>query len=300
MPVYFESGSAPIIIAVVNGVPAAMLFDTGSTTSFVSPQIAKQAHLPVLDMNYTLTFSGVGGDQTAELSSAHQFILGNAAASDMQIVIMRYDPGMDPHGQPNIMDGDLADDVTRNYDVDLDFPHGQLTFYTAGWCAHVAPPWTGAATAVPISIDDYGQIHIPVSIDGRKLTAFLDTGTTESDIPTDLFTSSGLARDGRLMSKNNIVRAIGGFGFIAEDEYQFQRLSIGGVTVRDPILNVENPDEELPDLPPAQRAKIERLIQAHEIVITGGTGPDITLGEDFILFHRIFISYSTHMLYIQN
>jgi len=270
-----------------------MVVDTGAITTVVSDEIASQAGLANELFGGPVTLSTAAGRVPAYQTTVKQFTLGNAAATDMQIVALSKPTSPLVFGTRTSVDGTLGNDVWPNYDLDLDFPKQTMTLYDKTSCATLPLSWTGHVSAVPVTIDDYGYILVPVSVDGHAFTAMLDTGTSVSIIPPSLIAQAGLSdasstvRPFRLAAPGGVVRT---------QLRRFHEMIIGGEKTENPIFAVPVTD------PVAEKIQelLEKMPHASDPFFLYKSDQDMILGEDFIRTHRLFISYATHTLYIQN
>jgi len=271
--------------------PAALLFDTGFSTSTVSPAIAQQAGLAIEPIQGQLSLVGLTGGVAAGLITVPQFTLGTATATDAQFAVATVFSDNSP------LDGILAEDFLRNYDIDLDIAQHNATLYPATACATTTLPWQGEAAAIPVHEDRFGRIYLTVVIAGHDVEAMLDTGASISSMPLSLFKSSGLATIG--VKRGN--GAISGIGDTAVEAglYQFNDMQVGNVRVAAPLLMVYSP-LDYADAKKRARAHALASLGLQPAGLTDDNGnPYMLLGRDFISQHRLFISHSTDMLYIQ-
>jgi len=297
----------PIVDTSVNGVDAPMIFDTGSEISVITPALAAQAHAYVLDGAGQLLSFGVADSTTHGVTAVDSFTVGGLTGTKVQFDVIGPKPGAATvHDDFN---GTIGTDIMQNYDLDLDFADKSAAFYEMSHCTQPSIPWSGPTTVVSVKFGGEGEIYIPVTIDGHAMTAFLDTGSGTSYIPNELFHATGLdaSATGPLASFKGV--AIDRVTFESKF-YRFHSLMIGDVTVPQPVLAV------MPPLTPDQNAEARNAEYQAKLAAkanpdalynqtTNGqdvlfmAGQDITLGADFLATHRVYVSYLTKQVFIQ-
>ncbi len=292
LTLYDGPQNAPAVMGVLGTTPAALLFDTGASTSVVSPSIAQQAGLAIEPIQGgSVIMSGMTGDVAAGLITAPQFTLGTATATNAQFVVATV------FGSDSPLDGVLGNDFLRDYDIDLNIPLHNATLYHASACAAATLPWQGASAIVPFHEDKYGAIYLTVVIAGHSVEAELDTGSTISSMSQSLFQSAGLAASGTQLQKS-LVSGISGTAVDAE-LYKFSDMLVGNVHIPAPLLLVYSPLDYTNAAKRARAHALARLGLQSEPLLDDSGNPYFILGRDFIGQHRLFISHSTGTLYIQ-
>ena len=171
---------------------------------------------------------------------------------------------------PSPLAGVIGADVLSEYDIDFNFAGKSMTLYKVRGCSKVTPPWTDPYTPLAIKITPHNGIAMPVEIDGYKHTALLDTGST----------GFAMTRRGALktavtdaMLKTDPASEVVGAGGVVskQPQHRFKTFVVGGETLRDLTVGLFS---------------IERAC------------PDVLVGQTYLLFRRVWISYSTRMLYI--
>ena len=159
--------------------------------------------------------------------------------------------------------GMLAPDIMQNYDIEFDFAAGKMNVFNPHPCAGKAVYWThGNYAQVPIKLDSIGHITVPVTLDGKTLTAAVDTGAEGSvmslDALEDIFGVD--ASNPALISIGD--RRVNGLANTPTYRYPFSTLVLEGVQVGKPdiiVLKTPGYHHGLPDLV----LGIETLRQLH-------------------------------------
>lgn len=292
MPLYFDTQGMPFVVANFGTTPAAMILDTGAQTTLISHQLAQRAGLASLShrmLDPFAEFGGFGPTVYAYVEHAPLVILGDGEAFDMFIYALIKPTSPSVFGTKTAIDGLMGLDIWTGYNLDLDFPKGRLTLYDLPNCASLPLDWPGRVARVAVTIKMPGYVFVPVTIDGHRLNAMLDTGTSTSTLPPLLLDSSGLSGDLTAPLRNVRVASVG--GSVPATLYRFKTLEVAGVTYPAPVLavpamNVRSYQTQLWLDPSARRLPFNPY-------------RDMVLGEDFIRAHHLFLSYATHILYIQ-
>jgi hypothetical protein len=153
----------------IDGKKLTLLVDTGGVFSMISDSAA--AALGLHPMSIGQSFMAYGGQKVDSYVRASNIEFGGlkAARFDFLVVPATRDPSID---------GTLAPDILRAYDVDFDFAGGKFALFSHDHCPGKVVYWSppGGAAVIPIQIDSDGHIVVPVQLDGKELRAAIDTG----------------------------------------------------------------------------------------------------------------------------
>ncbi|MGQ0741775.1 MAG: aspartyl protease family protein [Alphaproteobacteria bacterium] len=247
-----------LVPVTITGAKKTLLLDTGGYFSEITPQATDQ--LGLKRRNIGIFQYNAWGHPVTQRVRIRGFALGNVKAESVDFMV-----GTAPAG----VDGTLAPNLFRAYDVELDFAGNKLTLVSPDHCKGQVVYWPHTAVAaVPMRVTETGRIVFPVSLDGSRLQAMLDTGAARTTIST------------AAAQKN--------FGIsMRAGTHRFKTLSIDGVTVNNPEIalsaNVTRaPRGELEGLPSAD---IRRY------------SPDLLIGMSTLKHLHVYIAYSEQMLY---
>ena len=237
----------------LEGHPLSFLVDTGGVSTTIKWEQARDLGLPVKQSLRKLT--GVGGSMLNFAITGENFSIGDLRVRNRPIYVETR-PLADA-------DGTLAPDILRNYDVDIDFPHGSLSLVSPDHCADQA-----SSAVIAIDVAQNGHVRFPVKIDGKTIMATLDTGSTISLINMQAAASLGIYPASPQLS---LVRDTGQYRLYA---YPFQTMEIGPVSVKYPRIAIAS-DSFFP-----------------------GLGSDLVLGMDALRQMHLTIAYGERRLYI--
>jgi predicted aspartyl protease len=162
-----------LLTVALNGSPEPMALDTGAGISVISTEAAGRLNIPH-DFDHAADVQGVGGaDSVLFIGQLDSLDVGGLRFSRMVTPIVTM-AETDASNRP--LAGLLGADILSRFAVDLDIRGGQMALWRDTGCDTEPPPWDENADAIPIELDDGHHIQVPMTVDGVKLTAMLDTG----------------------------------------------------------------------------------------------------------------------------
>jgi len=249
------------------GVPVAMekhpmlfLVDTGGAVATVNYD--KVAVLGKSVKNSPRQLIGVGGTVMSSYVTADSFLLGRLSGSDLALYV---------ESRPlEGVDGTLAPDMLKRLDVDIDFANSKLNLFSQEHCPGKVVYWTnGGYVALPMMVSDIsGHIRVPVTIDGKKIMATIDTGASTSIMSLSAAKAIGIS-EGDPQLKSNPSS-----GFYRSYSYPFRTLDFDGVTVTNPRVVIASDD------------------------FLKGLGDDLIIGIGILRQLHLYIAYKEEKLYI--
>jgi predicted aspartyl protease len=163
----------------------------------------------------------------------------------------------------------------KAFDIEFDFAHARFNMFSQDHCPNAVVYWTkGAYAQVPMHVDDSWHISVPITLDGKTLTAVIDSGADRSTMSLEtLETVLGIdVHDPKL--KKVGATSINGTARTTLYRYPFGTLSFEGVTVQNPDIEVI-PGETY-----------------------GAHNPDLIIGINVLRQLRLYIAYKEQMLYL--
>jgi predicted aspartyl protease len=168
------------------------------------------------------------------------------------------------------LDGVLGADSLNSFDIDLDLPNNRITFYSKQTCADAAPAWTAPYVTIAAGRSKADYLFFPVQLDGRRITAFVDTGAQSTVLSASAALALGVTL-GQLAQDRAIVLRGAAAEQVSGRVHRFARLEIGAEVIRNPEIMVA-------DL---------RLSDA-----------DLVLGIDLLRSRRIWFSYGSQKIFL--
>jgi predicted aspartyl protease len=255
------------IPATVNGQDVKLVVDTGDIFSGIGAQNSDALHLKRQLAGQMFFF--LGNVPAYQYVEADSFKLGPMSASGMRLMVI-----------PNQMlrpsaDGLLGPNIMKSYDVEFDFAHAKFNIFQQHPCPNKVVYWTkGGYAQVPMHVDDSWHISVPVTLNGKSMTAVIDSGADRStmslETAKDIF---GIDEKNPGMKKVGTA-SINGTARTTMFRYPFDTLSFEGVTVQNPDIDII-PDETY-----------------------GKSNPQLLIGINVLRQLRVYIAYKEQMLYL--
>jgi predicted aspartyl protease len=241
------------IPVMVENRPLSFMIDTGGVGTTIKWDEAKQLGLAVTEASRQLV--GAGGNILNSHLAGENFTIGNLRVKNVPIYV-------EARPLPDV-EGTLASDILRDYDVDIDFAHGNLSLVSQDHCAGQVVDWTASGfVAIPIDIDQGGHIRFPVKINGIAITAILDTGSIVSLI--NMKTAALLGIDSNA-PELGLIRDGGDYQIYS---YPFHSLEFGQISVGNPSIVIAS-DKFIPALENDLVIGIRTLRQMHLYIAYG-------------------------------
>ena len=266
-----------LVRVMVNGIDGVFILDTGAARSVITREAVRHLEL-ARDEWVGTAMRGVGGIEKLPNANPRTITLGGVALMRRTLT---HDRSLTVGTLPNTragsltIDGLLGRDFLSLFDLALDMPARTVTLYDVRGCAGRFLPWTEPYTAIPVesrgeTLSDSALI-VPVTLDGIRLRAMLDTGANAT-----LVAAPGMARVGLKDAaiKNDPHDEVSGLGprTIILYRHGFTTLRVGPRTIDHPILWAAP-------------------IQLNPIV-------DMLLGADWLAGKRVWISFATRQVFV--
>ncbi len=207
----------------------------------------------------------VSGHASNLRAAVQEFAIGQMRAGPDDLRVM---PG------DTALDGLLALDYLKKFDIDIDFGTDVLNFFSPDHCPGNVLYWKAAATAtLPLATDRPYPVVIPVQLDGHELQALIDTGSSETTLRQDVAEHEfGLTMgDADTQFRGNVPSS----RRLKMYRHKFKTLTFGDVSVLNPQLDT---------LP----VNLENRILL----------PEITIGMDVLRKLHLYIAFKEGKLYV--
>ncbi|HEX5458450.1 MAG TPA: tetratricopeptide repeat protein [Steroidobacteraceae bacterium] len=276
LPVEMQ-GLRPTISTKINGVEARFILDTGSFYSTMWRDAADRFHLPVGSLaNGAFYVQGLGGSEKGQVATVDKFEFLGVPLRKVQFIVIDQGGGSDVAGL-------LGQNLLRIADMEYDLSAGNVRFFKPVGCKDRPLAYWAVSTPYSYvelrSMDVYEpHLRADVMINGKRMTAWFDTGAARSWLSLEAAKRAGITPSSPGVQFLGITYSIGpapSKAWIAPvDSFQ-----VGGEKVTHTHLLVGEFHARDPE--------------GYE---TRGF-PDMLLGVDFFLSHRIYVAYSQRKLY---
>jgi predicted aspartyl protease len=259
--------NVPLVHATIKGQPAALILDTGADSMVLTERALNRLDLQT-DSTRILSGRGAGGESRFFAGKLRDLEIGGIPVPDHQVRVL---PSSSPLGGQDVIDGLFGTSVLSVFEIDLDLPHRRVTLYAGRLCpTTVVPPWTGPYTTIDASASARGRFLIPVEVNGRRLTALLDTGAAVSLIAADVAASLGVTPE--MLEHDPATRLVGtGPAAPVARLHRFRTIGLGGELFANPALLVTERPE--PDI-------------------------DVIIGSDYLSGRHLWLSYARKRVFI--
>lgn len=253
----------PAVQATLDGRRVIVLIDTGARVSVVSSDAAEALSLPRV-WEHSVLLEGINGVLRAPVVQLRRLDLGHGVARDLDLPVAGHFGRDTIDGMPVL--GVFGADFLSNYDVELDEPGHRFAIYRLSGCGSRLQPLDAPAFAMPFKLVDT-KIVLDLGLDGVPVAGVLDSGSMRSVITRADAGRAGV--DAARLAADRPARMVGiDMNPLDGRVHRFVSLQIGAE-------------------------------QWRNVRLTVGETPASLLGDDFLRFNRVWISYPLHRLFIQ-
>lgn len=270
LPISLHEGKIMVSVK-LNDQPVRMMVDTGSNISVIAPHIAESLG-GTYNRDRLVQFDGMGGHLDAQHPYKVKTIqLGPLHWFDFEVMVAHVARAK-KRNAPDAAAGIIGSDLLRRYDVEFDFQRGEMAFYQAPNCKGDFVPWVKPYKVLHSPPNRRGFFIVPVELNGRTLSALVDTGANA--IFVDRTAAIAVGIDPTALEAAPKIPTIGIDGVeVPTRFYRFDSMDIADRKFRHHPLAVS--DAPLPN------------------------GIDMLLGMDFWWHYRMWMSYQTGQVFIQ-
>ncbi len=260
-------GNVPIVTVRVNGRPADLLFDTGAERTILTGAAAKRLGV-VAHYEYARRMRSIGTAVAGGSAKLRSLDFGDLVLRDFSVLVGSVSlPAI--AGRP--LDGLLGADFFDDYDVEIDLARRRVLLYAPSSCPTDAPDWREPYSTIIANRSLHDRLFFLVTLDGHRLAALIDTGAQLTAL--DATSAATLGITGAELARDPVTTLRGAAAEVVKSHaHRFVRLRIGGEVVRDPIIVVAQ---------------------------LGLQDADLVLGADFLRWHRVWLSYASHRVFIR-
>ena len=248
----------------LNRQPARFLLDTGAERSVVASWAMDPYRVERL-RGETGVY-GTGGLMMTSVARAQLDLGGDEVWRSMPVADL---PGGSRPGPAYA--ALLGADVLAAYDLEISFPENRVRLWQTANCRGAYALWGGTYGTVPLEVRRSGHLRMSLSIDGKPVTALLDTGASGSILTEDAAERIGVTPSMLAADPAGTNRGITG-KIMADRMHRFGTVQIGPETMA-----------------ATMRVSAIRLSQA-----------DMLLGADWMRSRRVWISWANKKVFVQH
>ena len=275
VPLSYDSVGRPMAPVTLGDRPKYLVIDTGGVYGMLDRATIRELGLDT--RNGGTTIVGVTGASSDEYAFVRDFRAGDISEPFFYAMVTPGDEGETTDIRPV---GTIAPDFLTRYDVELDFDHDAMNFFSPEHCPGQTAPFDAKMSAIPFQLDSGQHVIFPVMLDGKEITATLDTGSYTTilnlDVAKELF-GVDTAASAEMHAVGRLTDAPGAIAYTRK----FGTLSIAGITVTDPHVAI------FPDLVKSATSRTD----------SGGL-PALILGMTVLSRLHLYIAYRERILYV--
>jgi predicted aspartyl protease len=280
LPVRMD-GNRPFIEGAVNGKPILALADTGASTSILRRGAVSRLGLTLANLR-GVTVWGIGGESSAYSTRISELKLGSYAVRDFDILVAGSQEARG-EGEDSLL---IGWDFFLNFDVEFDLKNNVIRFFKPVDCKDVPLEYWGQTYSLAeIKRNNTRNLLVDVQVNGKTVTAEMDSGAFTSIISTRAAARAGVTPQSPGVTSSGVI---GGLGAGAVESWigVFDTFSFGDETVRRAKLR-------LADLFQHNTYRETGALTSRRVA----TQTEMFLGADFFRAHRLLISNSQGKIY---
>ncbi|GGF36914.1 hypothetical protein GCM10011611_49240 [Aliidongia dinghuensis] len=245
----------------INGAPVRLLVDTGADAAVLSPEIVERLRLP--PRHTTTRVTGIGGLAVQRNVQVDDFELGGLNLRNQSVVVTPLQ---------GVADGVLGANFLSAFDVEIDVAAHRMSLWNPAHCAQGFLPWQGPIESAELGQLPTGRVYVSAEVNGKPLTALLDSGAEVSSMTEEGARKLGLEPSD--FAPDPDVTQVGADGRrVRAKQHRFGTVRIG----------------------------TDRFDGAEFAVgyFSFGDNFDMLLGADYLIGRRVWIGYASGVLYVQ-
>ncbi len=266
VPVHYTGPSLDLTMdGSINGTPAQLLVDTGASDTALTRTGTEPRDMSLWSTGTSSV--GIGGYSRVYRTRYKEFRAGPASAKPGELRVLH------DFGTPPSFDGLVGAPFLLQSDFEISLAEKEVRFFRPRNCSgQFLGYWDKDAVVVPFesSWSKSPNPQFTVLLNGKKLTAIIDSGASVTSVTLDAAKRAGLKLDAPGVQRVGESSGVGDTR-VARWATSFETLQIGGEIIRNAEVGVL--DASFGDI-------------------------DLLLGADFLRAHRVLFAMSQRKLYI--
>jgi hypothetical protein len=281
-----SEGDAMLVPVIIEGTQRHLLFDTGGYMSQITGTVADE--LKMERRKSSIQLFDLSGNISSQYVIARQIQIDGMRASNVPLMIVSPDSKLGGGSEP--YDGVLSSDLLFKYDIEADFDGGKLNYFSPDHCEGQVVYWPhGTVSVVPVKVFN-SQIAVTVELDGRKISAIIDTGSPHSIISLN----TAKYRFGITPQSPGVEPggSVNGDEALRSYRYRFSKLFLGDIAIDNPGIDL------LPDKVNSKNGRDMQTEWRAKRVDENLTMPDMLIGMDVLKQFRIYMALKERKFYL--
>lgn len=227
VPLLGRDVGLPMVTVKINGTDRKFLIATGTAFSSLSESVAAELGLPQRAIEGWEIYSS-SKRSISKYVVVDEMKIGQITAKLGKLIVVKTGQGID---------GALAPDFLKQYDLDFDFAANTLTFMSQNHCPGRVVYWTDSFVDIPFTLGDNNHIIVPVTLDGKSVRASIDTALSETFLSANTANYVFGLKEGSAS-----LEAVPGASESSTVRFkaQFSQLVLEGITIRSPTIYIRS------------------------------------------------------------
>jgi len=271
--------NSPVVPVSINGHAVQLLVDTGAASSMIWRSAAQELGLDIIHSD--IRFYGAGGADTAGAVTVRDF--GIAGGTVHNVYLFAAGRGASPGNSVGI----LGEDVLSHWDIEYDLSAGKIRLFMPKHCdGDQVVYWAQSysMTRLVRAPPNTNWLQAKVVLNGHEIVAMFDTGAALSTVTSQALRESGITPEVAPVSAEETRGLVG--KRIETTAAVFPTLTIGQETAQNVKLRIA-------DLFGANSEVTLGSLIPHSVM----DNPEMIIGADFFLAHRIYVARSQGKIY---
>jgi predicted aspartyl protease len=271
--------NSPVIPASINGHAVQLLADTGAANSVIWRSAAQELRLEIIQSN--TTFYGAGGADAAGVVTVRDF--GIAGGTIHNVHLYAAGRGASPGNSAGV----LGEDVLSHWDIEFDLSAGKIRLFMPKNCNGDQVVYWAQSYFMTKLIGAPGNtnwLETNVILNGHEVLGMFDSGAALSTVTTQALRQTGINAEVSPVT-STATRGLAGKS-IDTATAVFPTLTIGQESFQNVKLRIA-------DLFGKNTETTLGSLISHSVI----DNPDMIIGADFFMAHRIYVARSQGKIY---
>lgn len=275
------AGARPLVHGKIDGQDVSFIIDTGASTSLLSAEAVAWLKLKSQPLD-GVRMIGVGGEFEVRSVRLEDFILGGFRVKSSHFLV----------SPTNAWGGNVVglfgQDFLTQFEMEFDLANGVIRVFKPEGCENFnLAYWTTSPAMAEILPYERASFHIKttVLVNDVRIRAILDTGASASVLSLEAAARAGITPESPGVTPVNGMRGLG--GVVEAWLAPVKSFAVGSEAVNNTRLRIGDLSSGAPQ-EKETGSRTRNLLPAL---------PEMLIGADFFLAHRIFVSHAQRKLF---